>query len=363
MCYNENNKGRVKMAKKRNAFTLVEILIVIALLGVLITIVVPNTISLVKKQRQKAYDTMIATFEKAAELYVSGKLDDITNTINATGYYTITLSTLANEGYIKSTYTNPIDNNEISLENEIIITKGSDLVMNFCYEERGTCPDLTIYRINESRILALDFRKKTNTDSDKAIVKDLSNNGYDATLMNFAYTTASGYNNTLVFDGTDDYLDVADGFSDLTGGFTYGVYAYPTSTNSWERYMDFGVGTTNNILFARNSTTNNLSIQTFSGATAGNIITATGPIALNAWQYFVVTVDAAANVTMYKDGAPIQTGTLTYMPPVVTRTTNYIGKSNWADAYYKGNISWVVMYNRALTSTEINQVFNYMQSL
>lgn len=351
------------MAKKRNAFTLVEILVVIALLGVLITIVVPNTISLVKKQRQKAYDTMIATFEKAAELYVSGKLDDITNIINATGYYTITLSTLANEGYIKATYTNPIDNNEISLDNEIIITKGSDMVMNFCYAGRGTCPDLTIYRINESRILALDFRKKTNADSDKAVVKDLSNNGYDATLINFAYTTASGYNSTLVFDGTDDYLDVADGFSDLTGGFTYGVYAYPTSTNSWERYMDFGVGTTNNILFARSSTTTNLVLQTLNGATVSTYITATGAITTSAWQYFVVSVSANGETTIYKNGTPVASGTLNFMPPVVTRTTNYIGKSNWADAYYKGNISWVVMYNRALTSTEINQVFNYMQSL
>lgn len=48
---------------------------------------------------------------------------------------------------------------------------------------------------------------KTNTDTDRAILKDLSGNGHDISLYNFAWNTLSGYNGNggLVFDGVDDY--------------------------------------------------------------------------------------------------------------------------------------------------------------
>lgn len=48
---------------------------------------------------------------------------------------------------------------------------------------------------------------KTNTDSDRNTLKDLSGNGRDIKLNNFAYTSESGYDGDggLVFDGVDDY--------------------------------------------------------------------------------------------------------------------------------------------------------------
>lgn len=48
---------------------------------------------------------------------------------------------------------------------------------------------------------------KTNSDNDRAILKDLTGNGNDLTLYNFAFTSESGYNGAggLVFDGVDDY--------------------------------------------------------------------------------------------------------------------------------------------------------------
>lgn len=48
---------------------------------------------------------------------------------------------------------------------------------------------------------------KTNTDEDRGTLVDLTGNGRDITLNNFAYNTASGYDGDggLVFDGVDDY--------------------------------------------------------------------------------------------------------------------------------------------------------------
>ena len=59
-------------------------------------------------------------------------------------------------------------------------------------------------------IAAWSAKGKTNKDADRNVLKDLTGNGHDITLNNFAWNTESGYNNpkypeALVFDGVDDY--------------------------------------------------------------------------------------------------------------------------------------------------------------
>lgn len=59
-------------------------------------------------------------------------------------------------------------------------------------------------------IAAWSAKGKTNEDVDRNILKDLTGNGHDITLNNFAWNTESGYSNpkypdALVFDGVDDY--------------------------------------------------------------------------------------------------------------------------------------------------------------
>ena len=55
------------------------------------------------------------------------------------------------------------------------------------------------------------LKEKTNGDSDRDVLKDLTGNGHDITLNRFAFNSeGSGYNNpnypdALVFDGIDDY--------------------------------------------------------------------------------------------------------------------------------------------------------------
>lgn len=59
-------------------------------------------------------------------------------------------------------------------------------------------------------IAAWSAKGKTNDDADRNVLKDLTGNGHDITLNNFAWNTESGYSNpkypdALVFDGVDDY--------------------------------------------------------------------------------------------------------------------------------------------------------------
>ena len=178
-------------------------------------------------------------------------------------------------------------------------------------------------------------------------------NGYTGTMVGSpAFEAAGKVNQALIFDGTNDYVDLPDGFTNFQSGLTIAVWANPSAVTSWARFIDFGNGTANNILFARNGLTNDLTLDTADGA-----VTAAGVIDLNVWQWFAATVDESGNVVIYKNGLSVQTGTAG-VPAVVTRTSNYIGESNWvADALYEGMMDEMRIYNYALSADDVAALY------
>lgn len=60
--------------------------------------------------------------------------------------------------------------------------------------------------VKDGLVLYYDFKGMKNSDVSKGIAKDLSGNGNNGTLSNFAYTSGSGYNDGLKFDGIDDVI-------------------------------------------------------------------------------------------------------------------------------------------------------------
>jgi hypothetical protein len=157
----------------------------------------------------------------------------------------------------------------------------------------------------------------------------------------------------MIFDGTDDYVDLPDGFSDFSAGMSISVWSNPTTAANWARFIDFGNGAGGvNILFTRNGVSNTLRFDTNDGT-----VDAENAFTQNEWQYFVVTMTEAGAVTIYKNGLPVQTGTVG-LPEVVTRTLNYIGESNWSsDAFYAGMMDDLRIYNYAITADQIADLY------
>jgi hypothetical protein len=109
-----------------------------------------------------------------------------------------------------------------------------------------------------------------------------------------------------------------------------------------------------NLFFSWNLTSNNIRAGSVSGTT-GSYATATGATTLNTWQHCVATISSTGATAFYINGSTAGTATL-YAPTTVTRTRNYIGKSNWAaNGYYQGKIAVSRIYNRALSQQEIKQ--------
>jgi hypothetical protein len=164
----------------------------------------------------------------------------------------------------------------------------------------------------------------------------------------------------LQLDGVDDFVDLPDDFSDFSAGVTIAVWANPAAVGSWARFVDFGNGSANdNVYLTRNGTSNNLSFSFYKGTTSAVIITANNALVLNAWQMFVATMDEAGTIVLYKNGLPIQTGTVSVMPNIVTRTSNFIGDSNWVDdALYNGLVDDIHVFNYAVSADTVADMYS-----
>ena len=173
-------------------------------------------------------------------------------------------------------------------------------------------------------------------------------------------TTANhNFNPTITFNGTNSYLDVADGFANFTAGATGFVTARPTANNNWSRFFDFGNGSpSDNINFRRVLTSSDLGYETANGATN------TGMSSPNSITNNVVNTYSFSHLGttayLYKNGLSLNSGTVQALQNI-TRTSNFIARSNWGgDAYYAGDMSEIILYNRDLTTTEHQKINTYL---
>ena len=164
----------------------------------------------------------------------------------------------------------------------------------------------------------------------------------------------------FTFDGSNDYVDMPDGFADFTSGFTCFFVANFTSTASFARLLDFGGGTaSDNIILCRYSTTNDLWFELYDGASSDLVIQVTNGILNNELATYAVTLDGT-NAYVYRNGVQIATTATSSLPTNVSRTENFIGKSNWvADSYFQGDIAVGMLFDSALTAEQIATNHNY----
>ena len=196
-------------------------------------------------------------------------------------------------------------------------------------------------------------------DSSGTVATDSSGNGLNATYVGGVQLGQPG---ALPFDsdtavtlgGSTGYVQLPKLTSDFTSGFSAEVWADPTSVGSYQRFFDLGNGANaDNIVLYRVGTSNNLAFVVFQGGSEGNVVMAPNAITLDQWQYFAVTMDAKGNVTLYKNGAAIATGT-TYVPRAgIVRLDNYLGKSNFGNALYAGSLDEAAIYAAPLSAAQI----------
>jgi len=115
---------------KKNGFTLIELIITIALIMAIALLVVPKVQNIIDDNKEKAHQSMIESIEDAAEAYVYLNTNEVNNQILENGYVEVSILTLQVNDLLSTDLKNPITD-EI-LDNSIVvrITK-DDLVYNY----------------------------------------------------------------------------------------------------------------------------------------------------------------------------------------------------------------------------------------
>ena len=186
---------------------------------------------------------------------------------------------------------------------------------------------------------------------------DLSGTYTSASIVNgstFFTGSATQSINAVVLNGTNQYIQAPSGFADFTNGLTCICFCNFGNVGTWERIMDFGNGSSNNnILFARYSTNNSLRFQIYNGSTNVLDIGSNNIIDNNA--YAVYTVRLSGSIyDFYKNGVFDSSGATTTRPNNITRTSNFIGRSNWSDAYWDNGFGIFVLWNKGLSNSELS---------
>lgn len=178
-------------------------------------------------------------------------------------------------------------------------------------------------------------------------ILDLSNMTYDSKAQ-------------FYFDGINDYISL-NTLTPSPAGLTMSVVARINSaSSSWVRFFDFGNGQNiDNLLFCRYSNTSNLFFGVYNGST--NNYTIGGTLQFDQLAMYTATADGT-NFRIYVNGQLVHTEANSTVPTATTRTSNYLGRSNWPDPYLNGQIPVAQIYNRALSAGEVLQNYNHYKT-
>ena len=178
-------------------------------------------------------------------------------------------------------------------------------------------------------------------------------------------SNAIGGRPAVRFDGVNDFLALPGAYSNFTGGLTLFVVMRPTVLQPGAKVLLLGngagaanigvgrAGTTSGYeYFTNNASGNYTTLPTTSGMVAGQA-------SLLALRQQAGSVNSLSYAEIFQNGTALA-GKAVYVPPVTTRSTNYIGKSYWGDGFFQGDVAEVLLYNRVLTTTEQNAVQSYI---
>lgn len=96
---------------KKNAFTMVELLAVIIILGLITMLTIPKVMEIIQKNKTKAYENQINKIEQSADLYAADNSFDL---IFVDGEAIVTLKQLIDGGYIEGPVINAKTDKEIN---------------------------------------------------------------------------------------------------------------------------------------------------------------------------------------------------------------------------------------------------------
>ena len=220
----------------------------------------------------------------------------------------------------------------------------------------------------------LKLRYDFSAASPEGVVTDISGNGYDATLKNYAFVDKMGQASILNLGMSKGYLDMGPKTGQLIDGlksFTISTYVCVNSAADLNANGNFVwnfansddiIADYNGLMFfsakAKRYAITQSDYRAEAGLEVGNAINK------NVWQHVVYTQSGYSG-TIYIDGQVVKTGNIGIYPDNLGNTKyNYIGRSSYSgDVYLKGLISDFRIYNKALSIAEVQALSTDLPAL
>ena len=200
----------------------------------------------------------------------------------------------------------------------------------------------------------LKFDETTGTSA-----ADAMGNGWTGTLVNGPLWTLGRTGNSADLDAVNDYVSLPSGIVNSLTTCTIAFWANLDATANWQRFFDFGTGTTNYLFLSpKNGANGKIRFAIRTASVAEQIIDGTAGFPATGWHHVALTLNGATG-TLYVDGAQVgQNTAMTLTPSSLGVTTqNYLGKSQFsADPYLAGRIDEFRIYTRALTAAEVSSL-------
>jgi hypothetical protein len=214
---------------------------------------------------------------------------------------------------------------------------------------------------------------------------DLSGNDYDftqSTTSNKPVYSATGGPNSrpaITFDASNSqYMNRSSLPSSIsfTGGLTFFTQASFSASSSWgwQRIIDFGNGqANNNICYGRYGATANTYYEGWNNTGGAQTYTTSNNLVNGTSTIYEMMEQASGTgsttvISQYLAGATQAVNgqygsSMTWVPRSVTRSSNYIGRSNWSsDDYFTGTMSEILLYNTAFNTTQRVIIENYLSA-
>jgi len=210
--------------------------------------------------------------------------------------------------------------------------------------------------VTNGLVLQLDASNAASYPGSGTVWNDISGNNNHGTLIS-GVTYSSSNGGTMVFQGSDNNR-VQTNLSPTFTDFSIGIWYKDNGSNAYARLIDndyaggFWLGRNAGVL---NSWGGGVQEP---GMPYGIFLT----LADAQW-HFIVSVRSGTTHTIYGDGVTNKV-TNTVSGALLTNPFIAIGSHTgglggmWASQVFKGSLSQVFVYNRALTEAEILQIFN-----
>ena len=217
----------------------------------------------------------------------------------------------------------------------------------------------------ETGSIATNWTSSSRTTS-QAILDLTNKNTITATSLTYAS------NNTFSFNGSSNYISVSySSILNTPGGATYSIWLYPTGASG--EFLSRGTSdagaTPDNPRFYIDTAVKTFYLDWSTPGSDKYVTTSANSYpSNNTWINVVGTATPGGRLDVYVNGTVCTYSTRTAgadaMPSPLPNTTDpiQIGGVTWIPRYFTGNISAVLLYNRVLSATEIQQNFNALRT-